>query len=866
MLKPGQAPGQSGGSGLGNLAGTLGAAKGLYGMGSDIMGGLGSLGSGFSAGSNAAALDSALGPGFFAGNIGLGAEGASAAGAGLMGSIGEGLAAILPFSDERLKSNIRPVGKTFDGQNIYSYNIGNRPTQMGLMAQEVLDRKPDAVGHIGKYLTVDYDRATEDASPYAGGGLVPRQAHADGERVIPAQADEIPVEQPVDDRLARTLGALKRIESGGRSDIVGPASRTGDRPYGLYQVMGANIPSWTEAALGRRMTPEEFRLDPKAQEATAMHRAGLYMNQYDDPRQVASMWFTGKPIEKAGNVADVLGTTNPRYLAMFDRYYGGKDLAPSEQRAAGPVNMGEAASRMSGGEGKKSLGDVVTSEGFLVPALGFLGSMLASNRPSFGGALGEGIVGGVGAYQAQRKQDVEMARDLRTMFDQRFIAGTIPNDAATYGSNAGKRGFLDKNTQRWVTPEEMSSAKLATSKQIGIPPALVGVSEIPVPQRPLTPAEAMTQKQTGVSVQATGKPEAAPQVQPSGITPAQPAEKPAEAPVAPSQAQPSPVPNMKAVTRQSLIDEIRRGGPAAYKAAGLDDPAYDPRPDEAQLSRLKEQVREIPTGTPEHDKTIQEMRQLQADIDRKYGTAIDEPFRAAQQNYNENKKWFEEQSDAAIKRQDLRAKINRMEEVLNTWESGKGASKINDIAAMMKTIGIPVPESAMVNPTEFQKFLKDSMSSVFDEVRSLGGQIRVAEITGLQKASPDPEAQPGANRSILARGLGALDWMDKYYSDAVAEQNKDPYRFNRTNFVSNWVKQNENSHKQFVEEAYKNIAPRGDVPVKNGAFDPSSAKPGHTYIVEPGMGIDAIDKLGRPAKVKFIGLDKDGNAQFKAVR
>jgi hypothetical protein len=61
-------------------------------------------------------------------------------------------------------------------------------------------------------------------------------------------------------------------------------------------------------------------------------------------------------------------------------------------------------------EGKRSLGDIVTSEGFVVPALGFLGSMLASNRPNLGQALGEGIMGGVGAYQSQQKQLADIAK------------------------------------------------------------------------------------------------------------------------------------------------------------------------------------------------------------------------------------------------------------------------------------------------------------------------------------------------------------------------------------------------------------------------------------------------------------------------
>jgi hypothetical protein len=328
-------------------------------------------------------------------------------------NIAKTAATFASMSDARVKDNIRPVGKTFDGQNIYSYNIGEGPTQMGLMAQEVLDRKPEAVGQRAGLLTVDYDRATEDAQPYASGGLVPRHAYATQGAVddVTGQATEVPVEQPpVDDRIDRTLGALERIESGGKSDIVGPASRKGDRPYGLYQVMGANIPSWTEEALGRRMTPEEFRLDAKAQKDTARHRVGLYMNQYDDPRQAASMWFTGKPIEKAGNVADVLGTTNPKYLSMFDRYYGGQDLAPDGRQATGLKPPADIGRTPSGGEGKKSLGDTLTSEGFVVPALGFLGSMLASDKRNLGQALGEGIMGGVGAYQSQRKMAAELPK------------------------------------------------------------------------------------------------------------------------------------------------------------------------------------------------------------------------------------------------------------------------------------------------------------------------------------------------------------------------------------------------------------------------------------------------------------------------
>jgi hypothetical protein len=91
------------------------------------------------------------------------------------------------FSDERLKENIKAVGKTFDGQTIHSYNYKGDPrTQIGLIAQEVQKHHPNAVGLAGGYKTVNYDKATEDAADRghmaygglasAGGSVLPQDA------------------------------------------------------------------------------------------------------------------------------------------------------------------------------------------------------------------------------------------------------------------------------------------------------------------------------------------------------------------------------------------------------------------------------------------------------------------------------------------------------------------------------------------------------------------------------------------------------------------------------------------------------------------------------------------------------------------
>ena len=60
-----------------------------------------------------------------------------------------GISGILALSDRRAKTDISEVGKTGDGQKIYAYRYKHEgedgPIHMGLMAQEVEKKKPEAV-------------------------------------------------------------------------------------------------------------------------------------------------------------------------------------------------------------------------------------------------------------------------------------------------------------------------------------------------------------------------------------------------------------------------------------------------------------------------------------------------------------------------------------------------------------------------------------------------------------------------------------------------------------------------------------------------------------------------------------------------
>jgi len=127
---------------------------------------------------------------------------------------------------------------------------------------------------------------------------------------------------PAGDEMGNYKKAVASIESGGRYDLLGPKTKSGDQAIGKYQVMGANVPSWTKAAVGREMTPEEFRNNPEAQEAVFEHRFGNYAQKYG-PENAAKAWFAGERGMKNPNARDQLGTSVASYAEQFKRNLAG---------------------------------------------------------------------------------------------------------------------------------------------------------------------------------------------------------------------------------------------------------------------------------------------------------------------------------------------------------------------------------------------------------------------------------------------------------------------------------------------------------------------------------------------------------------
>lgn len=125
--------------------------------------------------------------------------------------------------------------------------------------------------------------------------------------------------------------AIAGIESGGSYSKLGPITSSGDRAYGKYQVMGANIPAWTQEALGRSMTPQEFLNSPSAQDAVFNKKFGDYTAKYG-PAGAAGAWFAGEGGMNDPNRRDMLGTSVQDYQ---NRFMGARGAASGRRSDTG---------------------------------------------------------------------------------------------------------------------------------------------------------------------------------------------------------------------------------------------------------------------------------------------------------------------------------------------------------------------------------------------------------------------------------------------------------------------------------------------------------------------------------------------------
>lgn len=358
-------------------------------------------------------------------------------------SLGKMALAALPFSDARLKDNIRHVGKTFDGQNIYAYDMGDGDTQLGLMAQEVMRKKPEAVGERDGFLTLDYDKATEDAAMRANaGGVVPRQGLQRG-----GDPDErSTLFSSLEQEYGLPSGYLTRthqIESGGGKNLVNPSSSA----RGHFQFipstareMGVEDPmdlaqSARGAAAYAAQNMERLRR-AGIEQPTAAH---LYLAHQQGPGGAIGL-LQGADRPAVDIVGRAAVTGNRGDLSMRGQDFANQIMALYEGQKVGAPAPTQQTGRPAEGGVK---GFFQENKGIILPVLAGLGSMAQSRSPFLGGAILEGIGGGARAY-------VDMGRELAGTALTEQQTKTQESVTAANLQQIAQNAMFEKNGKRYV--------------------------------------------------------------------------------------------------------------------------------------------------------------------------------------------------------------------------------------------------------------------------------------------------------------------------------------------------------------------------------------------------------------------------------
>ena len=681
--------------------------------------------------------------------------------------------------------------------------------------------------------------------PFAEGGVVPRQGYAlQGGTDVPAdyspeadmpspnaQEAGLVTEKPrdtgalfagIEDKYGLPSGYLNRawqIESSAGQNMKSPSSSArGHFQFieGTQKQMGLKDPydlAESADAAGRYAAQNKKFLqlqgveDPSAGHLYLAHQQGpLGAVRLLNAKDRSAGEAVGNPLAISGNRGDPNASGLTFANQIMNKFSGIKEpvsgpIPEGAPRPPGVMGGTDTRTAPSGAEGKKSIGDVVTSEGFVVPALGFLGSMLASNKPNFGQALGEGIMGGVGAYQEQRKQ--------------------VPATAKVV--------------------EE--TRKIAQETDLALVDRLLKFNQVRLArgQTPITSLEEFKKKLAdGSIVEAPGQPGAA------QTTTGQP--KPAE------QSGAQPVAGAPLSTSTDATERTLASPPVQQAMSQINWNNVAPSHNIPMIQAEIETTRKL-AETATDPATLQQLQEkqsvlrgeVQKILDSK--TLIDKngsPFvppewqKAANQIESQKTKAVKDADAYAAMEQDLRhnqaampavqQKFEKLGDIMTQFQSDPLKNFKSYVPAIAQAVGMDVDPNKIETRAQFEEFVKNSRDLLFQQLKQVGGRILVTEVQRMQESVVDPHLQPAANRSLVASGKGANEYSQDFYDNYRSWKRNNPYATvdDFADMQRDW--QNKHKLQDYITKAEANTPVKGDFP------PPDKRKNGYQYVVDtPGV-------------------------------
>lgn len=552
--------------------------------------------------------------------------------------------------------------------------------------------------------------------------------------------------------------ALSSLESGGDYEALGPiiahGSMAGDRAYGKYQVMGANIPKWTQKFLGHAMTPGQFLKDHDAQEVVRKGQMAEYTQQFG-PEGAARAWLGGPGGVNHPERADQLGTTIGQYGKNFmARLASNAPVTPD----TGPQAMAYAAGEDpnakpaieppgSPGSAYKALmgGDVTKVAGGPRAGGGHAGPTGAGGEPGIpAGAVQPRIHMSREQFdRAMLSADPAMKAWLMEQFYSQHAPVPIvgPYGIPGYSLESGEQYFYPP-APTWVDEEDKTKTGPLEDERRRKVPYFTGV--------PTKPGEIPT-------ITRGGPPEPAPAAPaPVAPTPPAPAVKPLDlsTPKKGSEIEgATKVASLEpgAVPGSTMTDAGPGGGPLAVK------------PPEGATAALSPDAKIIPTEAPPEPTAAPTKVAGAGDL---RGMTVPERLEKALEYETEKERRTKEAEFSTKQLSEYGDASNRLMQSTNRLNQ-----QINDSEAFIDS-GLPVfgpyskakqdywyklkaaagNKDAMNRISATEAFGKNVASEILSEMKTQlekMGQVRIAEIDLLTRAMASTDNTPQSNKAIL---------------------------------------------------------------------------------------------------------------------
>jgi len=611
--------------------------------------------------------------------------------------------------------------------------------------------------------------------------------------------------------------AISKQEGTGSYNQKGNPTVWGDRAYGKYQVMGKNIPTWTQEVLGKSLSPQEFLNSPPAQEAVFKTKFGQLAQKYG-PEAAARAWYAGEDHMNNLLATDVNGkTTVGDYGKNFMKAlaFNGEPAGPAAPGAApaptGGVPPDALALRAGGGPGG-------------VPVPSTAPSLTAGTNPQTGQPIG--------------------ALPLRTQVTDKQLHAILSNPAAPDWMKQNISELYQSQNQP-VAAQGMGGTWVASPGQ---PPHFVpqlltsqqkgpGGSEQTIYQYPDERGQLhqLQQGPTGAPAQTPVAPADVPSVLKYNEEP------PAQGPLSALPPQNAAQAIEAALTKQGAPQPATNAPTGALPMAAPDTGAAPNAPTGGPLAAMPPGVKTAQALDPSYSQYLDETNQKAIDLAR--GKEF------AKQDVESYTKKYNAMQDAGIRAETSMPQLKMARQLVDDPRMIQGmfAGPRLDLAKLQAWAGGDPNKAAVAEL--FTKIMSGNQIQDMKILLQGLGQVRVAEINLLSKATGNIYNTQPANRAVLdimlkthqqAQDISkAVDFYQQGYRyDAkgnVVKSNDQPSNAGLNQFTKAWL----DKHPLFTQAQIDNYSKlfdgekkAGNTQALNNGMDESSVRDAYDKAVE----------------------------------